>query len=349
VPDKDDRERSWKFRRWPLSVKVVAALAFALLPLAGLALCVTVSIYQNTIQHAAMFLPQQWVVLGTPLLMLLWALVIGWLIADRILVRPLTNMRAAVEHYGGGGTRFRLATIDWQSAEMAALAVAFDDMAEARARHVVAMDDALEEQRRLTREVHHRVKNNLQIVASLLSLQARDTTDVAVCRAYSAVQARVGALAIVHRWMYDDETARGVDLRALVTDLCAGLEQSIAATIGISPHITCHVARFFVAQDTAVPLAFLVTELVSLAAAASAPALAEIEVTAVTTGSEATLTIGCKVFCDDALIDSKSSAVRIVTGLARQMRAPLRHDPHGCKYTIDFAIPTGAAPAASSA
>jgi len=332
VPDKDDRERSWKFRRWPLSVKVVAALAFALLPLAGLALCVTVSIYQNTIQHAAMFLPQQWVVLATPLLMLLWALVIGWLIADRILVRPLTNMRAAVEHYGGGGTRFRLATIDWQSAEMAALAVAFDDMAEARARHVVAMDDALEEQRRLTREVHHRVKNNLQIVASLLSLQAR-----------------VGALAIVHRWMYDDETARGVDLRALVTDLCAGLEQSIAATIGISPHITCHVARFFVAQDTAVPLAFLVTELVSLAAAASAPALAEIEVTAVTTGSEATLTIGCKVFCDDALIDSKSSAVRIVTGLARQMRAPLRHDPHGCKYTIDFAIPTGAAPAASSA
>ncbi len=349
MPDKDDRERSWMLRRWPLTVKVVAALAFALLPLAGLALCVTVSLYQHMVQQAATFSPQQWIVLATPLLMLLWALVIGWLIADRILVRPLTNMRAAVEHYGNGGTSVRLATIDWRSAEMEALAVAFDGMAEARARHVVAMDDALVEQRRLTREVHHRVKNNLQIVASLLSLQARDTTDVAVGRAYSAVQARVGALAIVHRWMYDDETARGVDLRALVTDLCASLEQTIAATIGISPHITCHVARFFVAQDTAVPLAFLVTELVSLAAAASAPALAEIKVTAVTTGSEATLTIGCKVFCDDALIDSKSSAVRIITGLARQMRAPLRHDPHSCTYTIDFAVPAGTAPATSNA
>jgi two-component sensor histidine kinase len=339
VPNDQDNRRGWEFRHWSLSVKVVAALTFALLPLAGLALAVTVSTYRRTIEHAFGVSTLQWVTLATPLLMLLWALVIGWLIADRILVRPLTNMRAAVEHYGRGGARVRLATIDWQSAEMAALALAFDGMAEARARHVVAMDDALEEQRRLTREVHHRVKNNLQIVASLLSLQARDTTDVAVGRAYSAVQARVGALAIVHRWMYDDETARGVDLRALVTDLCAGLEQSTTATIGVSPHISCHVARFFVAQDTAVPLAFLVTELVSIAAAASAPVAAEIKVSAMATAGAATLTIACKAFCDDALVDPKSSAVRIVTGLARQMRAPLRHDAHDCTYTIDFAVP----------
>lgn len=344
VPNAVEGARRWEFRHWSLPIKVVAALACALLPLASLAIYVTVSVYRDTIQHAAGVSPLHWIMLATPLLMLLWALVIGWVIADRILVRPLTSMRAAAEHYGGGDTSVRLATVDWQSAEMAALAVAFDSMAEARARHDVAMGDAVEEQRRLTREVHHRVKNNLQIVASLLSLQARDTTDVAVRRAYSAVQARVGALAIVHRWMYDDETARGVDLRALITDLCASLEQSIAATIGISPHIACHVARFFVAQDTAVPLAFLVTELVSLAAAVSATIAAEIKVSAVAASGVATLSISCTVFCDDALIDQKASAVRIVTGLARQMRAPLRHDPHDCTYTIDFAVPAASHP-----
>lgn len=345
MPNDQNNTQGWQLRHWSLSVKVVAALTCALLPLGILALWITLASYEHGAEHLGTVPTLHWLVIVAPLFMWVWALVVGWLIADRLLVRPLTNMRAAVEHYGSGGTRVRLAAIDWQSSELTALATAFDAMADARASHVIAMDDALEEQRRLTREVHHRVKNNLQIVASLLSLQARDTTDIAVGRAYSAVQARVGALAIVHRWMYDDETARGVDLRALATDLCAGLEQSITATNGVSPQISCHVARFFVAQDTAVPLAFLITELVSVAAAASAPDTAHIKVSAVMMGESATLTIGCKVFCDDALVNPKLSAVRIITGLARQMRAPLRHDMHDCTYTIDFAVPAVAAQA----
>ena len=337
---KQRRNEGWAFRRWPLSVKVVAALTCALLPLGGLATYVTASAYRQTIEHAGHVSPGRWVGLAVPLLMWLSALLIGWLIANRLLVRPLTGMRASVERYGAGDTSVRLGTTDWRSAEMAALAGAFDRMAEDSTAHDAAMRGALDEQRRLTREVHHRVKNNLQIVASLLSIQARDTTDPAVGRAYSAVQARVGALALVHRWMYDDETASGVDLRALTTDLCASLEQSVTATIGVTPRLTCDVARFSVAQDTAVPLAFLITELVSLAAEASAPERADVKVTASTDGGAATLRIHCPIFCDDALIDPKASAVRIITGLARQMRAPLKHDAHGCTYTIEFLVPT---------
>ena len=328
-----------------MSVKVVAALTCALLPLGGLATYVTASAYRQTIAHAGHVSIQRWLALALPLLMWLSALAIGWFIANRLLVRPMQGMKAAVERFGRGDTSVRLGGMDWMSVEMQSLAAAFDRMADDGAAHDAALRAALDAPRRLPREVHHRVKNNLQIVASLLSIQARDTKDAAVGRAYSAVQARVGALALVHRWMYDDESALGVDLRALVTDLCASLEQAIAASEGVAPKLTCEVQRFVVAQDTAVPLAFLITELVSLAAHATLPDRAMIKVAATAAGSAAALTISSKVFCDDLTANPTNPAVRIVTGLARQMRAPLKHDPHGCTYTIDLAVPVGAAAA----
>ena len=327
------------FRGWPTAVKVVAALTCALLPLGALATYVTASAYRQTIALAGHVSVERKAMVTLPLLMWLAALAIGWFLADRLVVRPLRSMRGSVDRYGRGETDIRLGTTDWVSVEMRALAAAFDRMADESSIHDTAMQAALDEQRRLTREVHHRVKNNLQIVASLLSIQARDTTDAAVGRAYSAVQARVGALALVHRWMYDDETAQGVDLRALTTDLSASLEQAIAASEGIAPKITVEVARFAVAQDTAVPLAFLITELVSLAAHATAPERAMIKITATAAAGTAMLRVSSKIFCDDLTISPANPAVRIITGLARQMRAPLEHDPHDCTYTISFAIP----------
>jgi two-component sensor histidine kinase len=331
----------WSFRRWPMSVKVVASLTCALLPLGGLATYVTASAYRQTIALAGHVSVQRWLALSIPLLMWLAALLIGWLIGNELIIKPLRRLRDAVERQRRGDTGVRLSSMDWMSVEMQSLAAAFDRMADDGLAHDAAMAAALDEQRRLTREVHHRVKNNLQIVASLLSIQARDTTDTAVGRAYSAVQARVGALALVHRWMYDDETARGVNLRALATDLCASLEQAIAVSEGTAPRLTCDVARFTVAQDTAVPIAFLITELVTVAARASAPNRAEIKVSARADGGIATLSVSCAIFCTDAMSDPTSAPVRVITGLARQMRAPLRHDPDSCTYTIEFAIPAG--------
>ncbi len=45
------------------------------------------------------------------------------------------------------------------------------------------------------------------------------------------------------------------------------------------------------------------------------------------------------MFCDNLITNPSNPALRIITGLARQMRAPLHHDPHGCTYSIEFAVP----------
>jgi two-component sensor histidine kinase len=329
-----------QLHEWPLSVKVIVALTAALLPLGALATFVTLSAYRALLFHSGEVSASRWVGLALPLLMWLAALLIGWLVADRLLVQPLKRMCAAVERYTAGETTIRIGRTDHLSAEMTALAAAFDRLANDSATHDAAMRDALDEQKRLTREVHHRVKNNLQIVASLLSLQARETTSSEVGRAYSAIQARVGALALVHRWMYDGDAAHGVDLRALANDLSAALEQNIAAAEGAAPRIKVDVERVVVGQDTAVPVAFLITELIALAARLSAPAPAEAVIEARSlAGGNATLSIKAAIFCDDALLDKAKASVRIITGMARQMRAPLTHYPGDCSYRIEFAVP----------
>ena len=89
------------------------------------------------------------------------------------------------------------------------------------------MTDALEGQRRLVREVHHRVKNNLQVVASLLNIHGRSAGHAEARAAYAAISRRVEALSVVHRNHYAEmEENRGIALRPLLTELAADLRAS---------------------------------------------------------------------------------------------------------------------------
>ncbi|MDP9095453.1 MAG: sensor histidine kinase [Pseudomonadota bacterium] len=211
-------------------------------------------------------------------------------------------------------------------------------MADQISNHDAELNTALVEQKRLTREVHHRVKNNLQIVSSLLSLQARESSSADVAHAYGTVQARVGALALVHRWMYEGASPHGVDLHALANDLCASLEQNASVGGQTPTTVHCAVDAIVVAQDTAVPLAFFVTELVSLATLRAAANRLAVDVTAVRAGTGGRLTVTASPFVDDGGLGAGNSAKRIIEGMARQLRAPLEHDTAAGSYSINFPI-----------
>ncbi len=88
----------------------------------------------------------------------------------------------------------------------------------------------------LTHEVHHRVKNNLQIVTSLLNLQASKLKDVGTRRPLDQARARIGALALIHRLLYEqhDDSARGsINLARLMSELCAQLRVANRLQTGI--------------------------------------------------------------------------------------------------------------------
>ncbi len=339
-----------RLKDWPLAAKVMFALALTLMPPGVLAVLAAVRSYANAVDHGASahLSASQTLTIALPVMMWIVALGIGWIVANRLIVMPLTRMRLVVESYTAGDKSQRLDGRQFFSREVGALADAFDHMADDIALHDEELNAALTEQKRLTREVHHRVKNNLQIVSSLLSIQSREAANAEVAHAYAVVQARVSALAIVHRWMYESDAPggnQGVDLKALTTDLAAGLEQSLAASERVAVSITPAVERLFVSQDTAVPLAFLMTELITCAARAGAPDALNAVVTAHHVDGRAKLRISAPVFAGaDQFAGGNHPSTRIVNGMARQLRSPLVHDPVAGSYTIAFTLPAQSAP-----
>lgn len=279
-----------------------------------------------------------------PAVLLAAALLIAWLAILRLVVAPLRRMAAGVRIYGSGNVETRLADSAGTTSDMRAFAEAFDDMADdaSRARDVTA--GALAAQQRMMREVHHRVKNNLQIIASLISIQARAATGTTALRAYAGLQMRVNALALVHRWLFEDSATQGLDFGALAHDLCSGLQQSVAETEHIELAIVTRIDRLYVSQDAAVPLAFLITEIVaasgrllSCGGGRGAPMTVTIEISQGETGA---LGIAAPVFCGtDTLIASNTGpSGRIVQGMVRQLRGSIGHDPVEGNYTIRFPI-----------
>ncbi len=276
--------------------------------------------------------------ISLPALMWLAAVLIAWLAIDRLVVTPLKEMRQAMVRYGGGDVSVRVGSGRFVTQEMSQLGTAFDRMADQIHGHEGELRDSLATQKKLTREVHHRVKNNLQIVSSLLSLQSRDAASPEVAHAYSTIQQRVNALALVHRWLYDDEAMKGVDLRSLMQDLCAGLEQSVATQEGTQVALTPDVERFRVPQDTAVPLAFLVTELVTAAARLAAGTAMAVRVMARSDAGRGKLVIEAVSFrgVDTFAPGHTDPTARIAQGMARQMRTRLVHDAERGSYEVEF-------------
>ena len=155
-----------------------------------------------------------------PVMMLIWAAAIGWIVLDRLLLKPLLRLQRAVASYQPGDQQLDLPKLATPAREISDLGGAFDRVTRTVARHEADLEAAIERQTRLVREVHHRVKNNLQVVASLLNLHARGAASEEVGAAYASIQRRVDALAVVHRNHFAElEENRGVALRSLISEL----------------------------------------------------------------------------------------------------------------------------------
>src|SRR5690606_8111512 len=121
---------------------------------------------------------------------------------------------------------------------------------------------AIEQKEEMLREIHHRIKNNLQTVTSLLNLYSRGVKYEPAMQALQDVRIRVQALALVHRHLYESPENRSVDARALIGDLCHLIQLS-SGVARARVAILAEIAAVEIGIERAVPLALLVTEVVS--------------------------------------------------------------------------------------
>lgn len=271
-----------------------------------------------------------------PLLMWASAAIVAFVVTDRLLIRPLGRLRAAIARVEPGFLSIA-PQLDTPAREIRELAETFDRKTETIAAHEASIARALADQVKLTREVHHRVKNNLQVVASLISLHARGASPGEVANAYASIQRRVDALAIVHRNHYAElEENHGVSAKALIGELASNLRTGIASS-GHAPPVTTSVAAVRVSQDVAAPIAFLVTELFELSITSARSAAIAITLDdAVDT--HAWLWIASEAFRTAVSPEGPAPRyARIIDGLARQLRSPLEFD--GMKGTYSIRVP----------
>jgi len=122
--------------------------------------------------------------------------------------------------------------------------------------------ESLWEKEMLLKEIHHRVKNNLQVISSLLQLRAGTIKDDALREMFRESQNRVRTMALIHEKLYRSKDFAHIDfgeyIRSLVTDLFRSYETNPEAVSFAVPG-----DKVLVGVDTAIPCALIVNELVS--------------------------------------------------------------------------------------
>lgn len=270
-----------------------------------------------------------------PFLMWVAALLIAAAVLHSLVTVPLGRIGQALRRYAAGDRSVRLSGTVMPTREIDQFGTSFDELADAVEAHEEAMAAAVERQKMLTREVHHRVKNNLQIISSLINVYSRESDIPKVVETYRLIQRRVDALSLVHRHHFADESELGIDLNALLPELARALQTGNEAS-GPSVMFDLSIDPAWVNQDVAVAVAFLITE-ISTMLLDKKKGEVRIGIDLSRIGAEnCLLTISSPGLArkDVLAIGSTSALARIVQGMARKLQQRLEHLPEEGAYAI---------------
>jgi two-component sensor histidine kinase len=116
----------------------------------------------------------------------------------------------------------------------------------------------------LLKEVHHRVKNNLQIISSLLNLQSKSIKDKDSLEKFEETQNRVRAMALVHEKLYESKESSKINFKEYINAFIEAVNRSYnISEERVSLHTDISIKDSFLKIDTAIPCALILNELVS--------------------------------------------------------------------------------------
>lgn len=282
------------------------------------------------------------IILVASLHIIMWiaAAAAAWLVVNNLLIRPMRQLQARVGAYEPGEV-IDLADMGTMPAqELRDLGDTFRTITQTVQAHEADLAEGLVRQTKLTREVHHRVKNNLQVISSLINFHARGAQSPDVAEAYASIQRRVDALAVVHRHHYAElEENRGLELRPVIGEMAANI-RGTAPAASADLVIRLDVQPVLVNQDVATAISFLLTEIVELAMSNIPDTQIRISVTAANDGVSAKLRIVSPALVESEKLRSLSDNRygRIISGLARQLRTTLHYEPLVGAYEANISI-----------
>ncbi|MBI5591519.1 MAG: hypothetical protein HY881_13660 [Deltaproteobacteria bacterium] len=234
------------------------------------------------------------------------------------------------------------ARLDLQQAN----ALLWDEMEE-RGKAEAQIKRSLKEKEALLKEIHHRVKNNLQIIQSMLNLQLPQIKDEKAIALFKESQNRVYSMALIHEKLYQSESLAKIDFHEYIKSLTSYLFISYGATArAIRPRI--RIEDISLDVDTTIPCALIINELVSNSLKHAFPASRRAEETG-------EITIGLRRDTGDGFLlavgdngvglpegfeieSSDSLGLKLVNVLVKQLAGTiLIGEGRGAEFTISFA------------
>lgn len=198
-----------------------------------------------------------------PLLAIVSVFLAVWWAIESLVLKWLRRLQRVSDIYGAG----RLSLSDEETMaraplEVANLATGMDEMANRIAQRQDELESAIIMRDAAVKETHHRVKNNLQIVSSFLSLEARNAEFVETKEVLQKARNRISALSIVHQTLYQHERVAEVHTKPFLELLLPHLE---AALLMEDRQISLSFAidDALISSDDANPLALLILELIT--------------------------------------------------------------------------------------
>jgi len=125
------------------------------------------------------------------------------------------------------------------------------------------LNSSLAEKEFLLKEIHHRVKNNLQIISSLLNLQAQSINDPVTKEKYTESIGRIKSMAIIHELLYRSKNLSTIEIKDYLDELVSYITSTYNVDKNITVNLKVKVQQKFIELDKAIPCGIIINELLS--------------------------------------------------------------------------------------
>ena len=194
-----------------------------------------------------------------PALMGLASLGVAMLSVYMLVLRHVTRLRLAMDRFTEDRHIDEKAEANAMPSELQALNQHFDRLTHNILRDEAGLEDALHDKNVLIKEVHHRVKNNLQLISSIMSMEIRAARQSETKSVLSGLQDRLQSLAAIHRDLYQSQNAGMVDASKLISEVVDNAVEIAVASNG-TVDLETNIQPVLLYPDQAVPLSLLAAE-----------------------------------------------------------------------------------------
>ena len=206
-----------------------------------------------------------------------------------------------------------------------------------------AIQANLEQKEVMMSEIHHRVKNNLQMVSSILDLQARDLTDEKSMRVIEDSLSRINAISLIHQRLYQSDNIRGIKINTYLQELAFDILKNFSSSVTTTPiQLTCKVADLNMDLESAIPIGLITAELITNACKYAFLSIEKPEITITLNKRQDALVL---IVTDNGV--GKQAAVnesgtsfgtKLIKSLSRKLRAEIIEDTSNKGTSIQLKI-----------